>query len=80
MKKMTGLAVLTAGALLLSACGGGGEEPPARPPAGGATTAATGTANVEGMPSVDVSGEDPIVLTLGHAGSEQDPGRLPRCA
>ncbi|MGB3954743.1 MAG: TRAP transporter substrate-binding protein [Brooklawnia sp.] len=74
MKKMTGLAVLTAGALLLSACGGGGggTSSPSTP-AGGATTAATGTANVEGMPSVDVSGEDPIVLTLGHAGSEQDP-------
>lgn len=62
MKKMTGLAVLTAGALLLSACGGGGATSSPSTPAGGATTAATGPANIEGMPSVDVSGEDPIVL------------------
>lgn len=77
MKKMTGMAILAAGALLLSACGGGngGGTATSMAPTGGTETSAAAPAggNVEGMPNVDVSGEAPITLTLGHAGSEQDP-------
>lgn len=83
MKKTIGMALLTAGALFLSACGGGGGGGTATSEApttaaetsaasGGASSAAGGGA-VDGMPDVDVSGEAPITLTLGHAGSEQDP-------
>ena len=79
MKKFPGLAILTAGALLLSACGGGGgggsatSAPAPDASQAPATSADTAGGSVEGMPEIDVSGEDPITLTLGHAGSEQDP-------
>ena len=66
MHKSAALSAALAGTLLLAACGGGGS--------GEATSDATGAAEeTSAATGGDISGEDPIVLTLGHAGSETDP-------